>query len=1001
MRNFRKLHRLNLLWVTILFVTLAATLTSALAVYFNRNSVNSNGMAYAQAEARSDENNNGVDYELSLAADSSRATPVQLNQIGDFVISGNVLSGISSQGFAKLASGGVTPTSNSEIKVDFAVAIPNSVTSINAGAFSGCSTMVTIALPFVGGSATATSASASTLFGYIFGTTSYTGATSITQYYNGSSTARYYIPNKLTSVRITGGTVHFGAFYGCRYITSVFVGANVTSIGERAFQGCSALTNISIDNGIKSIGASAFVRTAITSISIPSSVKQIGEGAFNNVTTLSAVLITDLNSWVAIQFANASANPLSVANSLRLNNTEVVNATLTTATVINNFAFYHYTKLQKITIPGTVKTIGFSAFNGCTNLTNPAIPTSVTLIDEHAFEECTSITAITVPDSTAANQTKTIKDSAFNKCNSLTSVHIGKEVTTIGKGAFAGCTSVAEMTLPFVGSSASATSASNSDTASTLFGWIFGSTYYVDGTEISQYYSSSASAKYYIPSTLKKLTITGNTAANVRLNYGALSNMTMLTEVIIEDGVNYIYDSTLRGCSNITNLTIPFVGYVKTATSPSTTTVFGYIFGASSYTGGRQINQIYNSSNNSVNYYIPTGLTTVTVTGGNILYGAFYNCSMIEEITLPERAYNYATIYDKAFFGCTGITEVEIPAYFTSINTSAFQNCSNLNKIILPQGVTTFGSAVFTGCTALTGVYISDINAWAKITFSDANANPLTFAHNLYLNDALVTNVTLTTATKISNYAFYGYDKITNITIPTSVSSIGNYAFYNCVNLGDINVPNASSIGTYAFYGCSSIEKVIIGSTTSSIGDSAFSHCSGITEMTLPIIGNSRLTSSNTSVNSLFGFIFGTSSYEGGTAITQQTNSSSNSRTFYIPSGLKTLTITTTTILSYGAFYNCTMLEKITLPDTLRTINQDVFRGCSALKEIHINSLANYSSISFGSATASPFNGNEAYLYIGNSDTPATELNITGTSTVSSYAFTYYNHLTSVDFQMT
>ena len=64
MRNFRKLHRLNLLWVTILFVTLAATLTSALAVYFNRNSVNSNGMAYAQAEARSEENNNGADYEL-------------------------------------------------------------------------------------------------------------------------------------------------------------------------------------------------------------------------------------------------------------------------------------------------------------------------------------------------------------------------------------------------------------------------------------------------------------------------------------------------------------------------------------------------------------------------------------------------------------------------------------------------------------------------------------------------------------------------------------------------------------------------------------------------------------------------------------------------------------------------------------------------------------------------------------------------------------------------
>ncbi|MBQ8295548.1 MAG: InlB B-repeat-containing protein, partial [Clostridia bacterium] len=94
--------------------------------------------------------------------------------------------------------------------------VPEDVIKISAGAFNGCSSLTSITLPFIGGSVSATSASSSTLFGYIFGTSSYTGGTETEQYYdwNGPLDSTYYIPSNLKSVTITGGKLLLGAFYG-------------------------------------------------------------------------------------------------------------------------------------------------------------------------------------------------------------------------------------------------------------------------------------------------------------------------------------------------------------------------------------------------------------------------------------------------------------------------------------------------------------------------------------------------------------------------------------------------------------------------------------------------------------------------------------------------------------------------------------------------------------------------------------------------------------------
>lgn len=155
------------------------------------------------------------------------------------------------------------------------VVVPKSVTQIGSGAFSGCGSLVSMTLPFVGGNAYATSASSSTLFGYIFGASSFYGSTSITQYYSSYSSKTYCIPTCLKTVTITGGNINYGSFYNCSNLTSITLPSSLTSIGDKAFYNCSSLT----------------------SITIPDSVTSIGQNAFYGSTNLASVTFEDTANW--------------------------------------------------------------------------------------------------------------------------------------------------------------------------------------------------------------------------------------------------------------------------------------------------------------------------------------------------------------------------------------------------------------------------------------------------------------------------------------------------------------------------------------------------------------------------------------------------------------------------------------------------------------------------------------------------------------------------------
>ena len=171
-----------------------------------------------------------------------------------------------------------------------------------------------------------------------------------------------------------------------------------------------------------------------------------------------------------------------------------------------------------------------------------------------------------------------------------------------------------------------------------------------------------------------------------------------------------------------TSLTSITLPFVGAQKGGTENTHFGYIFGASSYS--------YNED------YVPASLKEVIITGGD------------------------------------------------GIGDGAFSGCSNLTSITIPDSVTSIGEAAFYGCSSLEGVYITDIAAWCAIDFYDYDSNPLYYAHNLYLNGELVTDLVIPEGVKsIGDYAFYGCGSLTSITIGSGVTSIGDRAFEDCGRL--------------------------------------------------------------------------------------------------------------------------------------------------------------------------------------------------------------------------
>lgn len=252
----------------------------------------------------------------------------------------------------------------------------------------------------------------------------------------------------------------------------------VTSIGDHAFSDCGSLSSITIAEGVVSIGERAFSSCHnLTSITVPKSVTSIGDNAFSDCSNLTAVHISSIKAWCKISFCNYTSNPLYYAHNLHLNGELIVELIIPEGvTNIGDYTFCGCSSLTSITLPKGVTSIGKGAFNGCSSLTSIILPKSVTSIGYAAFCRCGGLTVITIPENATS-----IGECTFSYCGSLTDIIVAEgnkmydsregcnaiietksgiliqgcsktiipeSVTSIGRGAFHGCSSLTSITLP-------------------------------------------------------------------------------------------------------------------------------------------------------------------------------------------------------------------------------------------------------------------------------------------------------------------------------------------------------------------------------------------------------------------------------------------------------------------------------------------------------------------------------------------------------------------------
>lgn len=439
--------------------------------------------------------------------------------------------------------------------------------------------------------------------------------------------------------------------------------------------------------------------------------------------------------------------------------------------------------------------------------------------------------------------------------------------------------------------------------------------------------------------TSERVVVAGHNQAPVTvISEEAFLNNTLIKSVVVSDAVKNIGVAAFKGCTEITSISLPFVGSSRES-KLSQDAVLGHIFGSTeTYDIFEGTTQQHFNSSESLYYYIPRNLIEIKITDAEIIpYGAFYGCKYIKNIELND---GISAIYPKAF-----------------------ENCSVLKGIYLSSTIAEIGSLAFSGSVGLK-IYTdaeSKPEDWAsnwnkgnspvywgvkKNSFGqngiyqyliENNAVSITNYVSDELNNVMPSVIENKPVTKIKSYAFTG-SNIFELSVPDSVTNIEISSFIDANLLNTLDLPflgdtaysaeksflghlfGAIDTSTNKEMTATSLRKVVL--RGGMLAEKAFSGCDRLTEIKLPLQittieessfhGCQRLTKVDapSTVTKIL-----KNAFAGCAALND----------FKMPKNLVSI--------GESAFHGCAALEEITIPSGVKTLPNDVFLGCSSLEK--------------------------------------------------------------------
>lgn len=642
----------------------------------------------------------------------------------------------------------------------------------------------------------------------------------------------------------------------------------------------------------------------------------------------------------------------AIAEGALSNNGKLTSFTINSkVTEIPKKAFYNCNALVSVTIPENVVKIGPNAFQSCRSLIKVDIPKGVTVIEEYAFSYCRALT-----EANLSSETTKIGGYAFSDCLALTKINIPNKVKTLGEYAFSGCNSVTELNI---------------------------------GSAL-EYIGDYA---FYYCQLVEEVTIPDNVTY---IGKGAFESCVKIPSIVLPEGVTTIGDRAFAFCEALADIQV----------------------GEKVETFGRNVLLDTAYYNNYAEDIVYLGNWIVACKNPDIQKGkdltplikegtigiadlAFRGCNGFTGVNLPDIKY----VGDYAFYGCEKLVNVYLGPETLRIGDYAFTMCTSLKQLNRLQNtkITYIGDFAFNGCEKL-GSSMSPVNLPNTVTSIGTQAFNNTSvpskygvlyvskwvvgtSGNFFIGDVQIEDGTV----GIADYSFNQCMFTGKVIFPSTVESIGRGAFLACMNLRIEEFPeNLKKIDDYAFYLCSNAlfgtaedymeyhltlpdgleyigrsafyQTSILGLTVPGsckyIGEFAFFGCSLLgSELEYDLSEDDGTEGEESTGPEYSGSNIKKVRYH---LILEEGIEEIGSRAFFGCSGLIDLTIpdslTTLGIRAFykceslesaviGAglteipaytFYGCKKLEDVVFSDSIKTIDNYAFRGCEKLAELNL-----------------------------------------------------------------